>query len=61
MHDKKITEYWLPWITKIMNQHIQGSGLQDAKKKKGFLEGEQAATCRRSLTVLRIWVLGKPY
>jgi len=34
MHDKKITEYWLPWITKIMNQHIQGSGLQDAKKKK---------------------------
>jgi len=34
MRDNKITEYWLPRITKIMNQHTETSGLQDAKKKK---------------------------
>jgi hypothetical protein len=34
MRDNKITEYWLPRITKIMNQHIQASGLQDANKIK---------------------------
>lgn len=43
-----------------MNQQVQASGLQDAKKKDSE-EGEQAATCRRLLMILRIWGLGKPY